>query len=123
VIDDDPLVRTSVERMLRGADTVVGFGTAQTALKHLTTDGAFDAILCDLMMPDAMGPDFQAEVTRLDASLSSRFVFMTGGAFTSEARVFLSHSHATCLDKPFTQEALHLALMAVASHPDEARRL
>jgi two-component system NtrC family sensor kinase len=33
--------------------------------------------------------------------ISSRFVFMTGGAFTASAREFLKETPLACLEKPF----------------------
>jgi hypothetical protein len=43
----------------------------------------------------------------------SKFVFMTGGAFTERARAFIAAHGITLLDKPFSREKL-LALVAKA---------
>jgi hypothetical protein len=40
-------------------------------------------------------------VIELRPDRASRFVFMTGGAFTTKARDFLEQTPVACLEKPF----------------------
>jgi signal transduction histidine kinase len=114
VIDDDTLVLSSITRMLAREHAVTAVGTGGAGLSHILAGRTYDAILCDLMMPDVTGMDFHAEVARRDPELASRIVFMTGGAFAPEAREFLRQVNpAGCLEKPFTLTALRAALLAV----------
>ena len=53
------------------------------------------------MMPEVSGMDVYARVAAARPELASRFVFMTGGAFTRKARAFLKKTRLTCLEKPF----------------------
>jgi signal transduction histidine kinase len=115
VIDDDPLVLKAVARILETGSTVVAAASAPEALEKLQNDRAFDAILCDLMMPEMTGMDLHARVLTLDPILARRIVFMTGGAFAPEAREFLLRSRAVCLDKPFVPSGLRAAVRAVSS--------
>jgi CheY-like chemotaxis protein len=115
VIDDDPLVLKAVGRILESGSTVVSAGSALEALARLQQDRSFDAILCDLMMPEMTGMEFHARVSALDPAIARRIVFMTGGAFAPEAREFVLRSRAVCLDKPFVPSGLRAALRAVSS--------
>jgi CheY-like chemotaxis protein len=115
VIDDDDLVLTTIERMLRGAHRVTAVATAGEALGLLRAGRRFEAILCDLMMPQMTGMAFHREVEELDPRLARRIVYMTGGAFASEAREFLDRiGPGAYLEKPFSPEALRSALAAAA---------
>ena len=100
VIDDEPLVGRSIRRALRGHDVEV-FASGAEAIERLCSDAAFDLVFCDLMMPEVSGMEVYREVTAKLPESASRFVFMTGGAFTPDAREFLETASVVCLEKPF----------------------
>ena len=52
IIDDESALVRLVERVLGTHHEVVGFSGARRALAVLATGEHFDAILCDLMMPE-----------------------------------------------------------------------
>jgi CheY-like chemotaxis protein len=54
------------------------------------------------MMPDVSGIDVHEFLAREYPAVASRMVFMTGGAFTSKARQFLSTVPNERIDKPFS---------------------
>jgi DNA-binding response OmpR family regulator len=84
-------------------------------------DDRYDAILCDLMMPDVSGADVYAEVTAARPDLVDRFIFMTGGAFTARGREFLHSVSAPVLAKPFDLPVLDATVRrVVASSGDVA---
>jgi CheY-like chemotaxis protein len=101
VIDDEALVVRGMVRVLSKQHDVVATDAARDALKRCLAGEEFDLILCDLMMPDMTGMELHRELTRLAPRLADRMIFMTGGAFTAEAREFLSHSLKEHLEKPF----------------------
>jgi CheY-like chemotaxis protein len=72
----------------------------------LEKDERFDRIFCDLMMADMTGMDLYARLTERNSSCLSRFVFMTGGSFTEQARTFLQQVSVPHVDKPFEPEHL-----------------
>jgi signal transduction histidine kinase len=111
VIDDEPKVGISLKRMLRG-DEVVVLDQASEALALLRRDRGFDAVLCDLMMPDVTGMDLYAQVSALDPSFARRFVFITGGAFTPRARAFVADVPNITLEKPFDADRVRRAIDA-----------
>ena len=55
--------------------------------------------------PDAAGASSSA-FARLDPALAGRMVFLTGGAFTEEARAFFERVPNERLSKPFDLAAL-----------------
>jgi CheY-like chemotaxis protein len=107
VIDDEPALVAVIARMLEGdchVDVAVGANDGLALLTKATTP--YDAILCDLMMPDMTGMDLFAEVSRQRAGVAERFVFMTGGAFTPRAAAFLARVKNHRIEKPFDRAAL-----------------
>ncbi len=63
----------------------------------------FDLVFCDLMMPGYSGIDLYGE---LPPEQQSRFVFVTGGAFTARAQSFLASIPNRTIDKPFDLEVV-----------------
>lgn len=100
VVDDEPLVGRSIRRALRGHDVEV-FLSGKEAIERLCTGEPVDVVFCDLLMPEMSGMEVFAKVAAQRPDLASRFVFMTGGAFTPEAREFVKDTSLVCLDKPF----------------------
>ena len=70
-------------------------------MRLLDTDSRFDLILCDLMMQHGSGMELHAELVRRGSDLARRMAFMTGGAYTPEARRLLARVPNPCIDKPF----------------------
>ena len=58
-------------------------------LERITGGQEFNVILCDLMMPVMTGADFHRELSVRAPEQACRIVFLTGGAFTVNAREFL----------------------------------
>jgi len=100
VIDDEPLVGRSIRRALRGHEVQV-FTRGDEAIERLCSDEPFDVVFCDLMMPEMSGMEVFDRVSERCPDIASRFVFMTGGAFTPQAREFLKQTPLVCLEKPF----------------------
>jgi signal transduction histidine kinase/CheY-like chemotaxis protein len=100
VVDDEPALGVAIRRVLRGHDVIV-VTTAQDALDVLATGREFDVVLSDLMMPGISGMDLYGTLLRIHPRIASRVVFLTGGAFTSEARAFLDRVENERMEKPF----------------------
>ncbi|MEI9950406.1 MAG: ATP-binding protein [Pseudomonadota bacterium] len=101
IIDDEPLLGQTLLYAFKGRHDVSICTSGREALNRLETDANFDLVLCDLMMPDVNGAAVYAIVKRDHPELAERFVFMTGGAFTTRAREFLSQHPGAQLEKPF----------------------
>jgi CheY-like chemotaxis protein len=75
--------------------------SAREALSKLNGGERFDLILCDLMMPEMTGMDLYDELEQSTPDQAEKFIFMSGGAFTDNARAFLARSSNEVIDKPF----------------------
>jgi two-component system cell cycle sensor histidine kinase/response regulator CckA len=106
VIDDEPMIRSLVTRVLAGYFQVTSADGMRAALAALNESQDFDAILCDLMMPTESGMDFFGVVRRLYPDLVKRVAFITGGAVAPDTSRFLESAGRPVLNKPFTPETL-----------------
>ena len=70
------------------------------------TKGAFDLIICDMMMPRMGGEMFYWAVTRMRPATAQRFIFFTGHRNNPAIEFFFKRVNATVLIKPFKLKAL-----------------
>ncbi|HET9990416.1 MAG TPA: ATP-binding protein, partial [Kofleriaceae bacterium] len=110
VIDDEVAVGRSLRLLLAPENDVIAVTSGQDALSRLASGERFDAILCDLMMPDISGIELYNRLARVAPGSQDRIIFMTGGAFTQQARDFLANLDRPHLDKPFTEGQLRRAI-------------
>jgi signal transduction histidine kinase/CheY-like chemotaxis protein len=106
IVDDEPLFALTLQLLLTPEHDVTVVHDARGALEHLRDGTVYDAILCDLMMAEMTGMQFHEELSRTAPELTSRIIFMTGGAFTQSAREFLARVANPRLIKPFQQREL-----------------
>jgi len=105
VIDDEAPVRAIIRRILRAHD-VLEASSGLEAKRLIEDDGAFDLILCDMMMSAMSGAEFYQWLADARPALARRVVFVSGGAFTEATRRFLASIDNPSLDKPFDAPAL-----------------
>jgi two-component system cell cycle sensor histidine kinase/response regulator CckA len=101
VVDDDVFVARSIRRLLRPQHDVTLALSGRQAL-GLIRNSDYDVIFCDVMMPEMTGMELHAAVRKQNDKLSERFVFITGGPFTPEARQLFDAVTNPCIQKPFT---------------------
>lgn len=115
VVDDDVPVARSLGRLLKPRHQVTLAASGRQALS-LLEGSEYDVIFCDVMMPEMTGMELYKAVSRKNAKLSSRFVFITGGPFTPEARELFDEvtSNNPWLQKPFSEgDLLHVLEVAM----------
>jgi PAS domain S-box-containing protein len=117
LIDDEPMIRKLVTRLLTGRYRVTSAESVRAALSALNEVTDFDVILCDLMMPGESGMDFFAVVRRLYPELLGRIAFITGGAVTPDTSKFLETASRPVLNKPFNAQTLSAFVERVMSSP------
>jgi two-component system, cell cycle sensor histidine kinase and response regulator CckA len=111
IIDDDPLVASSLRRLLASREVHIA-DSGRRGIEMLREDDEFQVVLCDLMMPEVSGMDVYETVLEERPDLAERFIFMTGGAFTERARAFLERVPNPKLEKPFDGKTLRLLVSA-----------
>lgn len=99
VVDDEPMVAKAVRRTLRGSDVDIADG-GHEALRMMRRGDGYDAVVCDLMMPGMSGIDLYEELQETDPEMARRVIFVTGGAVTERARLFLDRADIRWLAKP-----------------------
>ncbi|MBI3184619.1 MAG: response regulator [Myxococcales bacterium] len=122
IVDDDLLILKAYQRMVEHAHEVRTASGGKEALRLLVAEREhFDVVVCDLMMPDIGGAELYGTIRDRRPELASRFVFVTGGAFTPGAKEFLERVPNLWVEKPFDAGQL-LAMIAQLAGPERGRR-
>ena len=100
VVDDEPMIASSLRRALGREHDVACATSGEDALEMLEQGQSYDVILCDLAMPGISGIDLYEAIEKRFPQLKPRLVFVTGGAFTARARDFLARVENPCVEKP-----------------------
>lgn len=102
VVDDDVSVLSTLRRVLVREYDVTTESDPSAALALLRAGNDFDIVFCDLMMPHVTGRELHEAMLAERPELAARFVFVTGGATTAAARIFLNQLPNDVIEKPFS---------------------
>ncbi len=119
IIDDEPPLVKALARQLSEHYEVDTALTATDALAHLRVN-AYDAVVCDLRLPEQSGSAIYDEVVSRSPEQASRFIFTTGGAYGALDDEPHTRAEATglpLLEKPFDGASFEAAVERVASRP------
>lgn len=120
IVDDETFVLRAFRRTLAPPNDVVVAEGGGEAIEILKGDVDFDAIVCDLMMPQVDGVMLYNFIRDHAPSLLNRIVFCSGGAFTERAKEFVAAMPNLILEKPVSADELRQAIERVATKPAEA---
>jgi PAS domain S-box-containing protein len=102
VIDDEPMLLRALAHSLRSAGhEVTPMNDSAGALQLLLSNQPFDLVFCDVMMRGMTGMDLMEALKQQAPERVRRVVFMSGGAYTPDARNFLERYAEQSVDKPF----------------------
>jgi FixJ family two-component response regulator len=112
VIDDDDLVRKSIQGMLKSVGLrSETFGTPQEFLRNKPSDGP-SCLILDVRLPGVSGLDFQRELA--DAGIRIPIIFITGHGDIPMSVKAMKSGAVEFLTKPFRDQdlldAIHQAL-------------
>jgi two-component system cell cycle sensor histidine kinase/response regulator CckA len=111
VVDDEPLVATAIRRALEPDHQVTCVKTVREAMAMVERSEGFDAILCDLLLPEVTGMDFYDDLLRTRPDVARRVIFMSGAvSSTQRATEFVASVSNRCLEKPFSIDTLRGAV-------------
>ncbi|HEX9730125.1 MAG TPA: response regulator [Gemmatimonadales bacterium] len=113
VVEDDPLVRDAIKRLLEHAGFHVTIAPNGLAALGRIRDASFRAVVCDIRLPFLQGNDFYDQLKELFPEMVKRVVFVTGWAHEDEIRAFLERTGQPYLTKPFEAAALIAAVKEV----------
>ncbi|MBM4447599.1 MAG: response regulator, partial [Chloroflexi bacterium] len=78
---------------------------AAEALKKIESQ-KYNLILADIKMPGMSGVTLYKRIQKIDKSLASKVVFITGDIMSADTERFLSETKVAHIDKPFDAEQL-----------------
>jgi signal transduction histidine kinase/ActR/RegA family two-component response regulator len=116
LVDDEPLVAKLLQRSLQRRWDVTTAASGAHALE-LLREKKYDAMVCDLMMPNLSGMELAEVVGRQNPELRARTVFLTGGAVTASAQSFLARPDVRYLQKPVSIAVLNDVLLDLVKDP------
>lgn len=116
IIDDEPLVRTTIARQaVRDGWQVVEAGSVEDALRLLfEARQSFAAVICDLRMPGRSGVHLHDVLAQREPELLRRCLFITGDLASAEAVEFARRCGAPIVGKPFVPAELCARLRTIA---------
>ena len=101
VVDDDQQLASALQWILADENFLVdvAFDGEEALLKVQAHE--YDAVICDLKMPQLRGDEFYLQARELRPRLADRFIFITGYATDPAVRNFLIEQEVKFLVKPF----------------------
>ncbi len=121
VIDDDPGVRESMERMLRGAGYTVQSAVSGEEGFDLARGGGFDVILSDMRMSGMSGLDVLRKLR--DARIDAAFIVMTGFGTVDTAVEAMKLGAVDFVQKPFFRDELLMRVRSATDRRQLARQV
>jgi CheY-like chemotaxis protein len=110
VVDDEALIGSALAQLLADDYDVVATTSPREALERLLRGQRFDAILCDVCMPEMSGLDLHGEIARRAPAQARRMIFMTGGVKEHAMAEQLDSLPNAILLKPIDLSVLQWAL-------------
>jgi PAS domain S-box-containing protein len=102
IVEDQEALAVTLSRLLASQhDVSIALRVADATELLRSPERTFDLVLCDMLMPDGTGIDVFENACRARPDIAGRFVFMTGGAFTTDIAEFLDRVPNARLEKPF----------------------
>jgi two-component system NtrC family sensor kinase len=116
-IDDEPPLLTLLQRILTQLGHTVDIVPAgKSALEKLAAN-RYDLVLCDVLMPDILGPQIYESAAQKNPTLRDRFVFITGNVVDKDTRLFLEKSGLPWLSKPFLPTDIEKLVNTIGRNP------
>lgn len=109
-IDDEEALLVAMRRLYASRYDVATASGGRSAIALLERDGTWDAVICDLMMPDLDGPAVFEWVRAHRPELADRMLFCSGGAFTARGNNFGELVGDRLLQKPVLPDVLDAAI-------------
>lgn len=113
IVDDELVFLGSLRRLFSNEHDVFVANRGRNALDLLRAGQRFDAILCDLLMPEVTGVELYTELRRIAPDQADCMIFLTGGAFSESSQQFLDGISNRWFEKPCNLEQLRAAVREV----------
>jgi signal transduction histidine kinase/CheY-like chemotaxis protein len=110
IVDDEPMMCRALARMLGSEHEVVSTTDPREAVRRIESGERFDLVLSDVAMSGMTGIELYGRLAKTAPELAERMLFMTGGALTQSAAVFLDDRADHVLEKPLTADVVRSAI-------------
>jgi len=106
LVDDDKQLAVALQWILADENFMVdvAYNGSEALLKVKANE--YDAVVCDVMMPELRGDELYLQATDQRPHLADRFIFITGYAADPKINVFLCKTGCKYLLKPFPVQRL-----------------
>jgi signal transduction histidine kinase/CheY-like chemotaxis protein len=120
VVDDEESNAALVRRVLAATGYDVESTTLSRRALVMMERTAYDAVICDVKMPELSGQELYGRVCQIRPEMARRFIFITGDIDGQDTREFLDETRCSYFMKPFNLERLTAAvdMMTGARSPD-----
>ncbi len=115
LIDDEPEVARALQAFLSDDFEVEVTFCGSEGLRLIEAGGEFDAVLCDLAMPNMNGAEFRRKLAEIDPELAARTVIMTGMLGSALRELLGPDVDCPLLQKPFEPEQFRKVLAKVVN--------
>jgi two-component system cell cycle sensor histidine kinase/response regulator CckA len=122
VVEEEPLVRSALRRVLGSQHAITCPRTDAEALALITGGMRFDLILCDLPSPEVGDLFFYDEILRRDPDQARRIIFLTGGTIPPGMLEFLSSIPNRRLGKPCDMQDIRRTVNELLAEMEPAVR-
>jgi CheY-like chemotaxis protein len=113
IIDDEVVFSGSLRRLFSSEHDVTVVNRGSEALSRLRGGERFDAVLCDLLMPEVTGVELYTELRQIAPDQADCMIFLTGGAFSESSQRFLDGVSNRWFEKPCNLDLLRAAVREV----------
>jgi len=110
VVDDEESNAALVRRVLASAGYDVESTTLSRRALVMIERTAYDAVICDVKMPELSGQELYGRVCQIRPEMARRFIFITGDIDGQDTREFLDETRCSYFMKPFNLERLTAAV-------------
>jgi CheY-like chemotaxis protein len=123
IIDDEPMIRQVVSRMLRekGYETEVTDDAEKTI--EMVESHEYDVILVDVRMPGMNGYEFYNHIRQRKNQLTDRIIFVTGDVMNAVTTEFIEDNNIPFLAKPFSRDQLTDAINYVTQRCHQTTKI
>lgn len=102
IVDDEKEIAQTLSEILVADGHRIEFADSGREALALLDRRDYDAVLCDLRMPDLDGQGLYRQLEERQHHVLGRFIFVTGDTFGHNASEFFKETGLPYLEKPFT---------------------
>jgi len=124
LVEDDAELASMLKEFLEAYCYRVNAAANGVDALKAVMERAYDAIICDVLMPRMAGDAFYYAVQRVKPALCERFIFITAHGDTQRMQEFLNHVSGMVLMKPFhLEDLLQTIVLLFRDVEDTTRRM